>query len=224
MGSFVGPDIVEDGLIYAIDAGSTRSYPGSGTTVDNLVGSNTGSLINGVGFSTDNGGTWDFDGTDDVISMGSLNLIQSWTLEIWANMDSDSAFGLFGQGAYTTGGGLHIFYTNGSRGMIFGMYANDNDYGNNYRPSPATGAWYHWVFTYNVSTYSKQFYADAVLQTPASAVSTVYSGTGQFNIGAIYGAGASSANGKIAVSRFYNRVLTSAEILQNYNAQKSRFI
>ena len=132
MGSFVGPDIVEDGLMYAIDAGSTRSYPGSGTTVDNLVGSNTGSLINGVGFSTDNGGTWDFDGTDDFISMGSLNLIQSWTLEIWANMDSDSTFGLFGQGTYFTGGGLHIFYSNGSRGMVFGMYANDNDYGNNH--------------------------------------------------------------------------------------------
>ena len=224
MGFYRGPNIVTDGLTYAIDAGSTRSYPGSGTTVDNLVGSNTGSLINGVGFSTDNGGTWDFDGTDDYISMGSLNLQQSWTLEIWANMDSDASFGLFGQGTYGTGLGLHILYESSSRGMIFGMYANDNDYQNNYRPSPATGAWYHWVFTYNVSTYDKQFYADSVLQTPGSSVETVYSGTGQFNIGAIYSNAGSPANGKIAVSRFYNRVLTSAEVLQNYNAQKNRFI
>ena len=33
MGTKVGPNIVEDGLIYLIDPQSTRSYPGSGTTV-----------------------------------------------------------------------------------------------------------------------------------------------------------------------------------------------
>ena len=223
MGAYGGPDIVEGGLVFAIDPGSQRCYDGT-TTINSLVGSSTGTLTNGVTYQSINGGVFDFDGTDDHISMGSLNLQQSWTLEIWANMDSDSAFGLFGQGVYTAGGGLHIFYTNGSRGMIFGMYANDNDYGNNYRPSPATGAWYHWVFTYNVSTYNKQFYADSVLQTPSSSVETVYSGTGQFNIGAVYSYATAPANGKIAVSRFYNRVLTSAEIKQNYNAQKNRFI
>jgi len=52
MGSFVGPDIVDDGLIFAVDAGSTRSYPGSGTTTTSLIGSNTGTLTNGVGFSS----------------------------------------------------------------------------------------------------------------------------------------------------------------------------
>ena len=29
--------------------------------------------------------------------------------------------------------------------------------------------------------------------------------------------------GKIAVGRFYNKVLNQTEVLQNYNAQKSRF-
>jgi hypothetical protein len=169
------------------------------------------------------GGTFDLDGTDDYLSTGSLNLQQSWTLEIWANMDDDSSFGLFGQGIFATGQGLHIVYQSGPRGMIYGMYGNDNDYENNYRPSPATGAWYHWVFTYNVSTYDKQFYADSVLQTPGSSVETVYSGTGQFNIGATYSSPISLANGKIAVSRFYNRVLSQAEITQNYNALRARF-
>ena len=37
MGAFGGPDIITDGLQLAIDAGSTRSYPGSGTTVTDLV-------------------------------------------------------------------------------------------------------------------------------------------------------------------------------------------
>jgi hypothetical protein len=215
--------IVTSGLVFNVDAGNIDSYQNSSTTTTSLTGSHTGTLTNGVGFESTNGGTWDFDGTDDYISMGSLNLQQSWTLEVWVNMDSDASFGLFGQGTYGTGLGLHILYQSSSRGMIFGMYANDNDYQNNYRPSPATGAWYHWVFTYNVSTYDKQFYADSVLQTPGSSVETVYSGTGQFNIGAIYSNAGSPANGKIAVSRFYNRVLTATEVEQNYNALKNRF-
>ena len=68
MGFYRGPNIVTDGLVFAIDAGSERSYPGSGTTTTSLVGSNTGTLTNGVAFSTDNGGNWDFDGVDDYIT------------------------------------------------------------------------------------------------------------------------------------------------------------
>ena len=31
MASFAGPNVVEDGLVLALDAGNTQSYPGSGT-------------------------------------------------------------------------------------------------------------------------------------------------------------------------------------------------
>ena len=47
---YVGPDIITDGLVFAVDAGSERSYPGSGTTATSLISSNTGTLTNGVGF------------------------------------------------------------------------------------------------------------------------------------------------------------------------------
>ena len=38
MGFYRGPNIVTDGLVFAVDAGSERSYPGSGTTATDLVG------------------------------------------------------------------------------------------------------------------------------------------------------------------------------------------
>ena len=53
--------------MFAVDAGSTRSYPGSGTTGTDLISSESITLNNGVGFSTDKGGTWTFDGSDDYI-------------------------------------------------------------------------------------------------------------------------------------------------------------
>ena len=38
MGTFVGPNIVTDGLVFAVDAGSERSYPGTGSTWYDLSG------------------------------------------------------------------------------------------------------------------------------------------------------------------------------------------
>ena len=38
MAYFTGPNIVQDGLVLALDAGSTRSYPGTGTTWYDLSG------------------------------------------------------------------------------------------------------------------------------------------------------------------------------------------
>jgi len=168
-----------------------------------------------------NNDSLDFDGTDDYISMGSLDLQRNWTLETICYMDNSDSFGIFGQGIFALNQGLHILYTNGSRGMIYGMYGNDNDYQNNYRPS--TGRWYHWVFTYNHSTYAKQFYADSILQTAPASVQNQYQGSGQFNIGAIYSGAGSPANGRFAVVRMYNRVLSASEVLQNFEAQRGRF-
>ena len=67
MGAFGGPDIITDGLVNALDAGSTRSYPGSGTLGYDLAGTNNGTLTNGVGFSSADGGILTFDGVDDYI-------------------------------------------------------------------------------------------------------------------------------------------------------------
>jgi hypothetical protein len=214
--------VVTRGLILSYDAGALDSYPQTGTSVFDLSNNNnTATLTNGPTFSTDNGGTFVLDGTNDYINAGSINLNRDFTLEIITNMTNSNSYGLFGQGPATTNQGMHIYYDVGARGMVFAFYSNDNDYGNNYRPS--TGVWYQWVFTYSNTTYDKQFYANTVLQTPAASVENIYSGTGQFNIGAIYSDAVSSANGKIAVARAYNRILSLTEITQNFNAQRSRF-
>ena len=218
-----GPDIVADNLVTYLDAGSPNSYVVNyGTTWRDISGnSNNGTLINTPTFSSDNRGIFSFNGTNQYVSAGSPNLQTTWTLEIWAYMNSDVAFGLFGQGIGGTNQGLHIYYTNGARGMVFAMWNNDNDYANNYRP--LTGIWYHWVFTYNSSTFAKQFYANGVLQTPGSSVQNIYQGSGQFNIGATFSIAEKFANGRIGGVKRYSSILSAQEIAQNYNAQKSRF-
>jgi hypothetical protein len=181
-----------------------------------------GMRTNNMSWSSSNGGSLAFTGLNTNINAGSINLQQNFTLEVWARMTDSTSFGIFGQGITAINQGLHILYNSGSRGMVFGMYGNDNDYGDNYRPSD--NVWYHWVFTYNNSTFAKQFYANAVLQTPSASVQNQYTGSGQFNVGSTYGIPIySSATGNIAIARMYNRVLSQSEITQNFNSARGRY-
>ena len=63
---FVPNSIIDDGLVLYLDAANTKSYPGSGTTWTDLSGNgNNGTLENGVGYNSGNGGSLVFDGVDD---------------------------------------------------------------------------------------------------------------------------------------------------------------
>ena len=54
---YIGGDIVRDGLVLHLDAGSERSYPKSGTVWKDLSGNrNNSTLINGPSFSNQNNG------------------------------------------------------------------------------------------------------------------------------------------------------------------------
>jgi hypothetical protein len=89
MGFYRGPRINRDGLVLALDAGSIRSYPGSGTTWIDLSGSgNNATLINGPTFDTENGGNIIFDDVDDhaiITDNPSINFPTALTVSLWLN-------------------------------------------------------------------------------------------------------------------------------------------
>jgi len=66
MGITRGPNIVTDGLVFAVDAANPSSYV-SGSTIwkDQTVNQNDGTLTNGPTFDSGNGGSIVFDGVDD---------------------------------------------------------------------------------------------------------------------------------------------------------------
>ena len=85
--------IITENLVFNIDAANTDSYPGSGTTVSDLVGSNDATLNNGTLFTSDNGGAFIFDGINDYISIPDNNVFSfgnssadsPFTFEAWIN-------------------------------------------------------------------------------------------------------------------------------------------
>jgi len=233
MGSFVGPDIVDDGLIFAVDAGSTRSYPGSGTTTTSLIGSNTGTLTNGVGFSSGNGGYWDFDGVDDYITVGGISTITSNLITVctWVKRDADGWNGaLFGFGTAASST-QDIYFWGGEGNRYFGYNTwNSDSWG--FTGSTATGEimdgeWHYLTAVLNRSTItSSLIYVDGVSKSLSQVFGTTQTRTPSTNFGIGlngWNGGSQLLNGNLSNTLIYNKQLTQAEITQNFNAQKSRF-
>ena len=227
MGTKVGPNIVTDGLIFAIDAGSTRSYPGSGTTVTSLIGSNTGTLTNGVGFSTNNGGTWDFDGTDDYIqtNFGDNIVSTGFSVNFWFNVTGNAT--CFFMQLYVTADSNTVFRVErnsvAANSVEFGHSANGGSPGANELVSTnfPNDEWQSCTIAYNGST--KYIYRNGVLDNSVSS-STMQWYTGAIlRIAARQDSSLLPIDGKMPSVKIYNRALSAAEMLQNFNAQKSRF-
>ena len=216
-----GPRIVTSGLVVSLDAADRNSYPGSGTTWADVSGnSNNFTLNNSPTFSTANGGRFAFNGTNQDATLSSLNLQQNFTLDGWFNPNVLNTFSMFGQGTTAARQGLHIWYISNTS-VRFGMYSNDTDF----TVATSTGNWYNMVFTYNNSNpFTKQMYLNGVaLSGTPVETQTSYIGSGTFRLGSTYGTGVNYGNGSFAGIKVYNRILSATEILQNYNAQKSRF-
>jgi hypothetical protein len=221
--------IVTDGLVLAVDAGNLVSYEsGSSTTYDMALGNegdgygtsdSNGTLTNGVLYSGNNGGTWSFDGVDDYISFGTqafqYQYDDAFSLEVWCNPDAVSGFKhLIG----VTYASYRLAHSNNS--ISFRLDANNIMTGGG---TLVVGKWSHIIATWNPSTFTAKVYQNGVQVSSVinATVDWVSQGT-DFRIASSPGENY-YFNGKIPIGRVYNKTLSANEVLQNYNAQKSRF-
>ena len=98
MAHHYSPKIPHNGLVLALDAANPKSYPGSGTTVNDLSGrNNTATLENGASYSSNDVGYINLDGTNDRISVGDNNGDfdfggGNYTLNIWLQQQTDTTY------------------------------------------------------------------------------------------------------------------------------------
>ena len=95
MASSGGPDGINNGLVFALDAANKISYTGTGTSWYNLVYNNVGTLTNGPTFNGTNGGSIVFDGVDDYVTVpySSTWSVSAATYEIWIKKSSAGVSG-----------------------------------------------------------------------------------------------------------------------------------
>ena len=224
MGAAAGPNIVEDGLVLALDAGNTQSYPGSGTTWSDLTSnSHDLTLTNGPTYSSTDGGIFDFDGTDDYATTSgsstvSINASQDFSFDAWIKIDDGGINSISNIGDYYLSSGF-VFYTAITT-------RNLSVYTNNalaFSSGAVTlNAWAHVAFSRSGSTVTVYLNTSSVGTFTHSAALS-----GQFDlaISKYNGSYSNAINGKISNAKLYiGKALTASEIQQNYNALKGRYI
>ena len=218
------PKIVTDGLVLALDAGNPKSYPGSGTVWRDKSGNGLdATLTNGPTFSSDNGGIFTFDGSDDVCTSGNvLSDLVDLTLECWVKFGSqDSSYnGIISKTLNNTDGWeLRTgSYTSTTTYVQF-RYVGDN------AATPFeildNEVWYHIVGT--GTSGAQKLYVDGVEVETSTSSATPSPNTNSLQIGALAYATHLILTGDMATAKIYNRAISTSEVQQNYNALKGRF-
>jgi len=227
-----GPNIVVDGLVLALDAANTKSYV-SGSTIwrDLSRSGNNGTLINGPTFNTGSSGGISFDGTNDYAEIPdnpSLNFgTGDFTVICWVSGIST-----------TPAGGKGIIWK-GSRfdGNLAGWSMAWDGAGNLYFIIGDSGSRREGIsnpvgaFTGGWNGYrmiGMQRSSGSWRQIDRGVITTLGTFTGNVdNNFPIYiarnGYYNTYLNNIIGNVTIYNRALSAAEVLQNYNTTKTRF-
>ena len=231
------PKIVTDGLVLYLDAANNRSYSGYETTWNDLSKfGNNGTLTNFGSqtiYNSGSGGSIVFDGVDNYVDCG-LSTFQptQMTLSVWVSRTELKDGGIIVRG--------NVNETNTELGIAFGYTPEFGPLGPNhpagyYIVGRVTSAYNQLLYPYPISSLntfhnivytvvnntSAALYYDGNLVDYTNTIGSISTNgknllLGKFNNYA-------PLSGKIANALIYDRALTSQEVLQNFNATKTRF-
>ena len=219
--------IIADGLIINMDAANRASTEPISTVTTSF---NTINLTESGSFS-DNGifdsstitPSYAFGGTDDDISLNTtlLSGLSSYTISSWASFSNFTTNNPIASNWYSGVTNYILRSIQGGSGIrLWSSTVGNVAKSTTYSITLSTDTWYNIVGLYDGSAIS--LYLNGVqVGTPTATSGAVLSNTNKGSIGkthldAYYA-------GNISNIQFYNRALSSTEILHNYNALKGRF-
>ena len=209
--------------VLYLDAGNTASYPGTGTTWTDLSGlGNNGTLVNGVGYTSANGGALTFDGVDDYVNAPATVSSMPYSVEIWFSQSELRNLCLV---TTSTLGNSHV---SGILSNKLITYADGSYYTYSSRifSSSDINKFIYAVFVFEEVAGDRQLknYVNGSLDGSNIAGGVLPFPGGQTRIGnQVSGSGFGILKGSISSVRVYNRALSSLEITQNFNTLKGRY-
>jgi hypothetical protein len=217
------PKIVTDGLVLYLDAANSKSYVSGSTTWSDISrGGNNGTLTNGPTYSSANGGSIILDGSNDYVDVTTTpNLTNPLTICAFVNTSVTTGSNQVIYGPSANGQDNWLSISNNKAQILATQTSDVNNFSITGTTTIQANTWYH--ITGIVDNNVTSLYINGVFEVASSARAFTIGGwnstarigqraTGQF-----------SFNGRIASVYGYNRALTAQEILQNYNATKTRF-
>ena len=238
----VDQNYVTSGLVYYADVGNTSSYSGSGTSVNNISGTAPGAmaLANGPTFTSAGASSYfTFNGstqtvyTPTMLSLFNSPVNNSVTLEAWVRTSSDNGVVVSEQGQSPINAGWHDSQIEIVSGTLkVAVWTTSGGYSTVVTPGVVTrNQWQQYVLTFDSATSTLRGYINGSTTASASGITRASpQSTGQTVLyydlmyvdGTNLGDGSSLA-GDWSIFRVYNRALTAAEVLINYNGSVGRY-
>ena len=233
----VRPIIARTGLVLELDAANPLSYPGTGDTWRDLSGNgNDGTLVNGVGYTSQNFGSLTFDGVDNYVG----NIGSSITENDFPNGTFTLSAWFFWQGNESGGGSdgrNYVLQNSGTNNFPLSLEVNSR----NYDP-PRFSTWEHTTsgsshLNSSTSVNENRWYNFVVVRNDTDVLmyvdgEEIYQNTRRsgdllsfqgFNVGTHRNANNRWFYGKIPFVQVYTRALSESEIKQNFNATRGRY-
>lgn len=223
--------LVTSNLVFHIDPTNSSSYPGSGSTIYDLVGTENGSFSGGT--YVDASGHLRLDGVNDYIDFGTVSSSDTvslyntdWSISAWVyNYDSGESFQYFwSQWSNTYGSNRFDFFrAKNSDTVAFRVDVSSSPIQLAASGQSPANTWNYMTATFDNSTNTMKLYKDGSLMVTGTSQGTS-SDTKRFKIGSGGWSGSKNEwNGKLGAYHVYDREITSSEVTQNYNATKSDY-
>ena len=235
MAVYGGPDIVTDGLVFDMDFGNSKCYPGTGNScfdlgqysltgelgVANLFKPTYTTLVNNKYFV--------FNGSDTFIRIPNSTELDTnaVTVEVWIKTDNTTNQAGFWFEKGTVNTQYSLFQYNNSIYWRHRLWSGGlSDLITNAITTAGLNAtdWFQVTGTY--VSGSRKLYVNGILKNSDSLTGNLAVNTGGMSIGAYGGYNGSRSwyyDGNLAVVRVYTRSLEAYEVMDNYKALKGRF-
>ena len=219
-----GPLLTNLQMYY--DYGNTSSYPGSGTTVYDLISNTAGTITNGT-YSSLEGGYMDFAASGYVNTNINMNTLLTnnadWTYELWysrPNYSSATGFNNFFIGGTTSTTSTIFVYSNTGTDFGANVFNGGDAYITGLESYMTNNRFNQFVFV-GTATSNVKVYINTVLAGTVNTFKNLYAN----QTVAMPGRGdiADRWQGKFSIGRLYSSALTTTQITQNFNADKGRY-
>lgn len=223
---------VTNNLVAYYNPALSTSYPGSGTTLYDLSGNGLNGTMSNITYTSP---YFSYNGTNSQVSIPDNALLEpgsgSWTIEVWVNQNAsgnDVVLGKFDAGGLTLDVSYSIRTTNTTYYAQFssGGGSGSTLFVNSTNFTGTLSTWYQllYVFKNGATKTLETFINGSSIGTVSHNLASIVNTPTNLYLGSYNGGEYPQwFDGKIGITRLYNTSLTSSQVLQNYNANRTTY-
>ena len=226
------PSVTPNNLILYYDPSNSSSYPGTGTTVNDLSGNNLNGTMSNISYTNP---YFSYNGSTSQISVPDNSLLEAgsgnWTMEVWFNTSSTVGSTVI-LGKFDNGGNAEdVSYSVRTSNNILTAQIGDGtggvvnvDYVNSTSYTFSSNTWYQAVYVWRPGVSLQTFINGVSIGTVTTSMSSLLNSVNPLYLGRYNGGEfPQNFNGRIGITRIYKSALNSSQVLQNFNIDKAKY-